>query len=49
MGRRIEYENTAPGSKKLEKDLKETIKSILQPSVVSLKISEIGKRKLEEL
>ena len=33
--RRIEYENTAAGGKKLENDLKETIKSILGPTVVS--------------
>jgi hypothetical protein len=33
--RRIEYENTAPGGKKLEYDLKDTIKSILQPAFVS--------------
>jgi hypothetical protein len=33
--RRIEYENTASGGKKLESDLKETIKSILQPTIVS--------------
>jgi hypothetical protein len=33
--RRIKYENTASGGKKLERDLKDTIKSILQPTVVS--------------
>lgn len=33
--RRIEYENTAPGGKNLEYDLKDTIKSIIQPAVVS--------------
>lgn len=33
--RRIEYENTTAGGKKLEYDLKETIKSILQPTIVS--------------
>jgi hypothetical protein len=33
--RRIEYENTATGGKKLENDLKETIKSILEPTAVS--------------
>lgn len=33
--RRIEYENTVSGCKKLENNLKETIKSILQPTVVS--------------
>ena len=33
--RRIEYENTATGGKKLENDLKETMKSILEPTAVS--------------
>ena len=33
--RRIEYENTATGGKKLENNLKETIKSILEPTAVS--------------
>lgn len=33
--RRIEYENTAPEGKKLEHELRETIKSILQPTVIS--------------
>jgi len=32
--RRIEYENTATGGKKLERDIKETIKSILEPTTI---------------
>jgi predicted nucleotide-binding protein len=32
--RRIEYENTATGGKKLERDIKETIKSILEPTII---------------
>jgi len=33
--RRIEYEDTATGGKKLENDLRETIKSILEPAAIS--------------
>ena len=33
--RRIEYENTATGGKKLEEEIKETIKSILEPTTIS--------------
>lgn len=33
--RRIEYENTATGGKKLENDLRETINSILEPTAMS--------------
>lgn len=33
--RRIEYDNTATGGKKLENDLKETIRSILKPAAIS--------------
>ena len=33
--RRIEYEDTAAGGRKLENDLKETIKSIFEPTTVS--------------
>ncbi|MHA1401380.1 MAG: hypothetical protein ACTSQE_13610 [Candidatus Heimdallarchaeaceae archaeon] len=33
--RRIEYENTASGGKKLEKDLRKTIQNILEPQTIS--------------
>jgi len=36
--RRIEYEDTAEGGKKLEIDLKETIKRILEPSAISFNL-----------
>jgi hypothetical protein len=38
--RRIEYENTATGGKKLEQDIKETITSILEPTTISQNFSK---------